>query len=277
MSHFKILLVFAAGLLLAHAEEANMPPRDPAYKLVWSDEFNQDGPPDSRKWTSETGFVRNEELQWYQAGNSSCHNGLLVIEARQEVIKNPNFQKGSANWKKNRVTAPFTSGSLITTGDNEWLFGRSEIRARFKALPGLWPAIWTTGRGRWPHGGEIDVMEFYQDQILANFVWAGKGGRDHWLSSKHPLENFGKDTWDEQFHLWVIEWNPEKIEIFLDGKLLNTLPMHTATNQDGPPINPFLAPQRFRLNLAIGAAGGDTSKTPFPQRFEVDYVRIYQK
>jgi hypothetical protein len=46
------------------------------YKLVWSDEFNQDGKPDPKKWTYETGFVRNEELQWYQPDNTRCENGL---------------------------------------------------------------------------------------------------------------------------------------------------------------------------------------------------------
>src|SRR5207245_2772842 len=54
------------------------------WKLVWSDEFDKDGPPDARNWTAETGFVRNNELQWYQPENVRCENGLLVIEARRE-------------------------------------------------------------------------------------------------------------------------------------------------------------------------------------------------
>ncbi len=261
----------------AYAAEPVNPPRDPAYKLVWADEFDKNGPPDPSKWQSEQGFERNEELQWYQAANSTCQDGCLVIEARKERVKNPAFEKNSRNWKKSREFAHYTSGSLITTASNEWSFGRYEVRARFKALPGLWPAIWTTGRGRWPHGGEIDVMEYYKGNILANFVWAGKGGKDHWASSHHPIEKFGKDTWDHQFHLWVCEWDQEKITIYLDGQLLTTLPMQTAVNKDGPEINPFASPHRFRLNMAIGAAGGDPSATGFPQRYEVDYVRIYRK
>ena len=273
----KIPTLLATAVLAAHATEAVIPPRDSAYKLVWSDEFDTEGPPDPTRWKSEEGFTRNQELQWYQAANSHCRGGNLVIEARKELVENPRFVENSPDWKKNRRTAHYTSGSLITTGNHEWHFGRSEVRARFKALPGLWPAIWTTGRGRWPHGGEIDIMEFYQGKILANFVWAGKGGRDHWATSKHPIDGFGKDTWDDNFHLWVTEWSPEKISIYLDGRLLNTLEMKGVINQDGPAINPFLAPQRFRLNMAIGSNGGDPSQTPFPQRYEVDYVRIYQK
>ena len=272
-----IFFLLNAGLIAAHAEEPMNPPRDPAYKLVWSDEFNKDGPPDPAVWHSEEGFARNEELQWYQAASSRCAGGFLVIEARKEQVQNPNYKKGSPDWKKNRSTAEYTSGSLVTFGQNEWKFGRYEVSARFKALPGLWPAIWTTGRGRWPHGGEIDIMEFYQDKILANFVWAGTGGRDKWASSEHPIRNFGKDTWDGKFHLWVMEWDEEKITLYLDGQLLNTLDMKSTANEDGPKINPFLGPQHFRLNMAIGANAGNPDKTPFPQRYEVDYVRIYQK
>lgn len=277
MSHFIPLLLFTTGLIPALAGKPASPPRDPAYKLVWADEFDIDGPPDPSKWRSEEGFARNKELQWYQAENSRCQGGVLIIEARQEKVVNPGHRQGSRNWKKARSHASYTSGSLVTHGDNTWLFGRAEVRARFKALPGLWPAIWTTGLGRWPHGGEMDIMEYYDGKILANFVWAGKGGRDHWNSSHHPIEKFDKDTWDEKFHLWVTEWDETEIRIYLNGELLNTLPMSSAVNQDGPAINPFLSPQNFRLNLAIGSNGGDPSKTPFPQRYEIDYVRIYQK
>ena len=261
-------------LAILRGEEA--PPRNPAYQLAWADEFDRDGPPDPEKWRSEEGFMRNEELQWYHAANSYCRNGLLVIEAKREDFPNPYHRPGSRDWRQNRAVASYTSGSLISTNKFTWHFGRAEVRARFKAQSGLWPAIWTTGQGRWPHAGEIDIMEFYQGKILANFVWAGKGGKDHWASSAHPLTDFGKDTWDEDFHLWVTEWNREKIDIYLDGRLLNSLPMSSSINQDGPPINPFSESQRFRFDLAIGGTGGDPAKTTFPQKFEIDYVRIYE-
>ncbi len=272
-----VLIFLAVGTLASSANESILPPRDPAYKLVWSDEFDVEGPPDPAKWRPEQGFERNRELQWYQAENARCEGGFLIIEARRERLENPKFEKGSPDWKKNRSHAEYTSASLVTFGENAWSFGRYEIRARFKALPGLWPAIWTTGRGRWPHGGEIDIMEFYKDQLLANFVWAGKGGRDHWASSYHPIGKFDRATWDDKFHVWVMEWDEEKISIYVDGKHLNTLSMKTPVNEDGPRINPFLKPHHFRLNMAIGSNGGDPSDTPFPQRYEIDYVRIYQK
>ena len=76
-------------------------PRNPrniiGYKLVWSDEFNGIGAPDSRNWIYETGFVRNEELQWYLAKNVSCRNGLLTIEGKREQLANPDFVDGSTD------------------------------------------------------------------------------------------------------------------------------------------------------------------------------------
>jgi beta-glucanase (GH16 family) len=274
--HYQLIFAICAAVAV-HAEEPINPPRDPAYKLVWSDEFEKDGAPDPSKWRSESGFERNQELQWYQGENVRCAGGLLIIEGRREQVTNPHFIEGSDDWKKNRRHAEYTSGSLVTFGKNAWCFGRYEVRARFKALPGLWPAIWTTGRGRWPHGGEIDLMEFYDEKILANFVWAGKYGHDHWNASQHPISQFNKETWDETFHVWVMEWNHQEISLYLNGKLLNKLHVESAINQDGPKINPFLSPHHFRLNLAIGGAGGDPSGTTFPQRYEVDYVRIYQR
>ena len=49
--------------------------------LVWNDEFNSDGKPDPSNWRYETGFVRNQELQWYQKENANCKGGVLKISS----------------------------------------------------------------------------------------------------------------------------------------------------------------------------------------------------
>ena len=71
-------------------------------KLVWQDEFNENGKPNPKFWRSEKGFIRNEELQWYQEENVNCQNGVLLIEGKRVQVPNPNFEEGNRNWRKNR-------------------------------------------------------------------------------------------------------------------------------------------------------------------------------
>src|SRR6478735_7739119 len=92
----------------------------PAYELVWADEFDRDGRPDPAKWTYETGFVRNDELQWYQPENARCEGGLLIIESRRERKPNPSYDATSTNWRRNRQFAEYTSACLTTRGLHSW-------------------------------------------------------------------------------------------------------------------------------------------------------------
>ena len=98
-----------------------------------------------------------------------------------------------------------------------------------------------------------------------------------WASAKMPIETFG-DGWPKEFHVWRMDWNETAIKLYCDGQELNSVQLSRTINQDGERKNPFHAAQFMILNLAIGGnAGGDPSKTDFPGRFEVDYVRVYQK
>ena len=103
MHHRKriIFQVFISGCILLNTA-ATVKTTAEAYKLVWSDEFDADGKPDSSVWSFEKGFVRNQEYQWYHPDNAFCKDGLLIIEARKEKIKNPDYDPASTNWRKNR-------------------------------------------------------------------------------------------------------------------------------------------------------------------------------
>src|ERR1700744_2691308 len=68
------------------------------YQLVWADEFNNEGAPDSANWQYEHGFIRNNELQWTPPQNSECHNGILIIQKKKEHLPNPNYIAGRCSF-----------------------------------------------------------------------------------------------------------------------------------------------------------------------------------
>ncbi len=261
------------------------------YTLVWADEFDVDGRP-SEAWSYEHGFVRNEELQWYQEDNADVRDGCLVIEGRKETVPNPRYDEGSGDWKKNRPHAEYTSACLKTSRSYAFMYGRLEVRAQIPVTSGAWPAIWTLGNTwQWPMNGEIDVMEFYikrgEPSILANACWSSdKRWQAVWDESVTPLTHFTErdPDWASKFHLWRMDWDKDFIRIYLDGELLNEVDLSKTQNQgfDGNHENPFTTAQPgfgdyILLNLAIGGNGGKPDDFFFPLLYKVDYVRVYQQ
>lgn len=272
----KLLFLISCVLIYHCIAEAQS---DPGYKLVWADEFNTNGTPDSSKWTYEKGFVRNHEFQWYQSQNARCKNGKLVIEAKKVEKSNPSYVAGSRDWRKSRDSIHYTSACLITRGIHSWQYGRFIMRARIDINSGLWPAWWTLGlHESWPANGEIDIMEYYRKKLLANIACLGKNHNPEWFSNRFNIDSLGGKKWPSKFHIWRMDWNEDFIALYVDDHLLNKVPLDSLVNRDGSGFNPFKQPHYMLLNLAIGGDnGGDPSQTSFPKKFEIDYVRVYQK
>lgn len=267
-------------------DPSNPPETIGEYSLFWHDEFNGAGAPNPDNWTSEIGFVRNQELQWYLPDNAECGNGVLTITGKKERIENVSYIEGSSDWRTNRRFAEYTSTSLTTLDKMHFKFGRIEIRAKIPTQKGAWPAIWTLGENmEWPSCGEIDILEYYlrdgEPHIHANFAW-GKDARWDavWNSHSIPFSYFlEKDPdWALKFHTWVMVWEEDKTYIYLDDELIREVWTNSMWNGAyGNWTNPFHQPHYVILNLALGSNGGDPSESNFPMKYEIDYVRVYQK
>jgi beta-glucanase (GH16 family) len=250
------------------------------WKLVWSDEFDRPGQPDPKKWTYENGFVRNEELQFYTVGrreNARVENGCLVIEARREDWRNPKYQPKGRSWMQTREKALYTSASLTTENLASWQYGRFEIRAQVTAGKGTWPAIWMLGTNinkvGWPACGELDIMEFLGKDPLTihgTIHYADPQKKGGHLSSGKSTKTTVPAA--NGFHLYAMEWNEKTIELFCDGQKYHSFDLDQAGTG---PDNPFRKPQYLLLNLALGGWGGPIDDQAMPQRYIIDYVRVY--
>ncbi|MBN1309604.1 MAG: glycoside hydrolase family 16 protein [Chitinispirillaceae bacterium] len=252
---FPFIIVLPAGFLFP---AAGQPPYD-NYHLVWSDEFDVSGLPDSKNWGYEKGCsVRNSELQYYAEArekNSRVEDGFLIIEAHRETMSG----------------CTYTSANLRTMGKRSFKYGLFEIRAKIDIRQGSWPAWWwLPNSGGWPRGGEIDMMEFYQGKCLFNVM----DGNQKWSSKTKRVSS----EWAERFHVWTWEWDSLKIDLWLDDTLMNHYPVENADGTGPNGENPFRRPGYMLVNQAIGGTnGGDPSKTEFPIQYIIDYVRHYQQ
>lgn len=256
---------FALSLLFASVAAA----QPPGYRLVWADEFDTPGMPDPVRWNYETGMIRNNEAQFYTEArpeNARIENGVLIIEARREP------------WEQGGKRAAYTSASVTSQCRAYWRYGRIEVRAKIPTGRGTWPAIWLLGqnidKAGWPRSGEIDIMEnvgFDPDTIHANIHTEAynhvKGtNKGNQITVPAPYKDF---------HIYALDWDPRKIVISVDGK-----PYFTYANEGtGEAVWPFDQPFYLILNLAIGGSWGGQQgidEAIFPQRFEIDYVRVYQ-
>ena len=234
--------------------------------LIWSDEFETAGLPDPNKWTYDEGGSGwgNNELQYYtrsRSENARVANGVLVIEARKEAFGGRNY----------------TSARLRSKGSGDWTYGRFEIRAKLPRGRGTWPAIWMlpTDRvyGSWPASGEIDIMEHVGYDMNRIHATIHTEAFNHMIGTQIGTNTVTGNV-DTQFHVYTLEWRPGQVDVYVDDTRYFT----AKDNGTGYAAWPF--DQRFHLllNVAIGGNWGavqGVDDTIFPQRMEVDYVRVY--
>ena len=241
------------------------------FDLVMEDNFDVDGAPDPSIWAydigrgSENNGWGNNELQYYtdSPDNVVVQNGYLIITAKQQAL-------GGASY---------TSARLKTQNLFEQKYGRFEARIKLPLGQGLWPAFWMLGSNieqvGWPQCGEIDIMEYLGNnptQILGTLHGPGFSGGES-FSKKYNLSN---SRFDNEFHVFGVEWTETYINWYVDDVLYNQITRKQVEAEGGEWVfdNSFF----MILNMAVGGnlPGSPNSSTTFPQRMLVDYVRVYQ-
>jgi beta-glucanase (GH16 family) len=270
--------MLASLLLLPAAAEAPPPaigvPN--GYRLVWSDEFGQRGLPDPGKWSYDTAFNKrgwhNDEKQYYAAArprNSRVRDGRLIVEAHAERLDPRRFP----DWGGQS----YTSARLVTRGKASWTYGYFEVRAKLPCGVGTWPAIWTLADRpamKWPDDGEIDIMEHvgFDPGVVHQSVHTA--AYNH-VKKTHKTAQVRVPDACGAFHLYQLDWTPERIRMGIDGRTVFTFGKLSSDRAEWP----FDGPQYLILNVAVGGFWGGQrgiDDKALPQRMEVDYVRVYQ-
>ncbi len=235
------------------------------YQLVWSDEFNTNGMPDTSKWGYDVGGNGwgNNELQYYtnaRPENVRIENGSLVIEARKE----------------NYSGKAYTSARLLTKGKADWQYGKFEIRAKLPRGRGTWPALWllaATNPLNWPNDGELDIME--EVGYNANVIVGSAHNKTYFGGNSKSNSKFISSAQDS-FHVYTLEWTEFNAIWSIDG-----VEFHAYQNPgNGTDTWPYQKKFFFIMNTAIGGDWGGAQgidDSIFPQSFLIDYVRVYQK
>ncbi len=248
------------------------------YTMVWNDEF--DGTElDESKWSYQLGNGcnisqalcgwGNAELQNYtqEAKNIKVEDGILIITATEE---------DSLDMDGNPI---YHSARIRTVGKGDWKYGRIDVRAKMPIGQGIWPAIWMLSSenvyGPWPTSGEIDIMEYLGNdprRVLGTIHY----GHDFW---RYKTQEINKEdslpSFHDEFHIFSVLWNERCIQFMVDDVPFGE-PNTPSTTL--PTTYPFDQKFYLLLNLAVGGnlPGAPDASTEFPQKFEVDYVRVYQ-
>lgn len=267
-----VLLLNIVSILLAQDKpdskaSLDMKNEERHWVLVWNDEFDYEGLPDPYKWSYETGGGGwgNEDKTYYTYGrkeNVYVKDGVLTIKAQKEKYK---------GYK-------YTSARLHTRNKGSWKYGRIEIKAKVSAGRGILHSIWMLPSdnyyGVWPFSGEIDIMEYVGFEECMIYSSVHTGAYNH-KNDTHKYDSYFLDYAKDLFYIYSIEWTPEYIDFFVNGKKFFTF----YKESDSVDVWPF--DNEFYLLLCTNVGGiwaglNDIDETIFPVELKIDWVRVYQ-
>ena len=214
----------------------------------------------------------NQERQFYttRAENVALDgDGHLVITARAEPPSS-----AYACWYG---SCRYTSTRLKTKGLFAQAYGRFEARIRVPRGQGIWPAFWMLGDDidsvGWPQSGEIDILEnIGREPAIVHGTLHGPGYSG--AQSISRADTLTSGAYADDFHVFAIEWRPNEILWFVDGRQYHRMtPADLTQEKKWVFDHPFF----LLLNVAVGGLwpGDPDASSTYPQQMVVDYVRAY--
>ncbi len=247
---------------------------DPAYKLVWEDNF--DGTELNRDdWNVELhdpGWVNAEWQEYVDCeDNIYVKDGNLILQPIKMKVDHKDY---------------YTSGRVNTQNKHDFLYGRFEARLKVPSGMGFLPAFWMMPTdesfyGQWPKCGEIDIMEV-MGQSTDTLHGTLHFGEPH--AQQQGTYILEEGNFADEFHVFACEWEPGEMRFYVDNELYFTEhEWYTKRNgfDEMTYPAPFDQPFYMILNVAVGGSwvGYPDATTEFGENAQmvVDYVKVYQK
>jgi beta-glucanase (GH16 family) len=213
----------------------------------------------------------NRELQYYTARRANAGldgHGHLAIVARRERFR------GSDG-----VTRTYTSAHLRTLGRFSTMYGRIEARIKMPSGKGLHAAFWSMGTDvnavGWPSSGEIDFVELLGSHPYTSVAHVHGPRASHVRGYGIGRTYTAPDPLTSGFHVYGANWRPDRIDFTIDNHRYGGV-SRAQVPSGGSWV--FDKPFFLILSLAVGGdwPGAPDSRTGFPARMLVDWVRVYR-
>lgn len=259
MKQIIFIFLFESIFLIAWGQQIV---KNPHWKLIWAEEFEQkDQIFDTLIWSK------------IPRGKSDWNNYMSELDTCYALKDGKLILRGMKNPAPERDTATYITGGIYTKGKYHFYNGRLEIKAKLQGAKGAWPAIWLLPEGKkWPHGGEIDIMErLNEDSIVYQTVHSYY---TYVLKMKDEPPHFATAPINpEDYNVYAVESYPDSLIFFVNDKHTFTY-SRIETDKEGQ--FPFDGPFYLLIDMQLGGNWvGSVNPEDLPVEMKVDWVRYY--
>lgn len=247
------------------------------FQLVFSDEFNGQAI-DPAKWNTVLTWGHNEaingELQYFvdtQADPDFGYNPFVFNGSTLSIdaIQTPPELLDAA------LGQPFLSGALSSHDKFGFNYGYTEGRLKVGGVSGQLSSFYLFRRWEAEHSPEIDIVEYLGENPFGDEdAFQTYHFRDtvHGVTRSSPTMSvkapFGR--YSDDFHTYSVLWEPGLVVWYIDGQEVKRLSGRQIGRQDKNIVI-------YQVTGSEWAPRPDTTAGNFPLKFEIDYIRVYQR